>query len=127
MARITAMPGTAKHCTCRPSGQKTTRNSALGSSTTSTGPTSTAPRLGQPDATRSAGGCIHAPTESPGIWQTLHNPWDNFATLVILDDMCRIFDQFGWHFHYYSNRGEWVIRSDGSLTGNLVHRAFEVH
>jgi len=57
--------------------------------------------------------------------QGRNDPWNNRCAITLLMDMFRIFDQFGWHFHYYSNRGEWRTLADGSLTGNLVHEAMK--
>ncbi len=61
--------------------------------------------------------------EFGGFHQTPHDPWNNRCTLTLMADFYRIFDQFGWHFHYYNNRSEWVIGPDGSMRGNLVHEA----
>jgi hypothetical protein len=61
--------------------------------------------------------------EFGGFHQTAHDPWNNRCTLTLMGDFYRIFDQFGWHFHYYNNRSEWVIGPDGSMRGNLVHES----
>ena len=38
-------------------------------------------------------------------------------------DYLRIFDQFGWHWHYYANRGTVRVRRDGSLQESYVQEA----
>jgi hypothetical protein len=38
-------------------------------------------------------------------------------------DYLRIFDQFGWHWHYYSNRGTTRVRKDGSLQESYIQKA----
>jgi len=40
-----------------------------------------------------------------------------------MSDYLRIFDQFGWHWHYYSNRGIVYVRADGSLRESYVQDA----
>jgi hypothetical protein len=48
----------------------------------------------------------------------------NKCTLTMLNDHFRIFDQFGWHFHYYANRGVTRDRKDGSLRESYVQEAY---
>jgi hypothetical protein len=44
--------------------------------------------------------------------------------LTLLADFFKVFDQFGMHHQYYSNRGEAKVRDDGSLQPSMVHMAF---
>lgn len=56
--------------------------------------------------------------------QTEEDIYANRSAITMLLDHFRIFDQFGWHFHYYSNRGLVRERKDGSLEESLVQEAF---
>lgn len=56
--------------------------------------------------------------------QTGEDIYTNRCTITMLLDYFRIFDRFGWHFHYYSNRGIVRIRRDGSVEESLVQEAF---
>lgn len=56
--------------------------------------------------------------------QTKEDIYENRCALTLMLDYFRIFDQFGWHFHYYSNRGTVRVREDGSLQESLVQEAF---
>ena len=56
--------------------------------------------------------------------QTKRDIYHNRCAITLLMDYFRIFDQFGWHFHYYSNRGTVRVREDGSLRESLVQEAF---
>ncbi len=56
--------------------------------------------------------------------QTKEDIYANRCAITMLLDHFRIFDQFGWHFHYYSNRGIVRERRDGSLEESLVQEAF---
>ncbi len=38
-------------------------------------------------------------------------------------DYLAIFDQFGWHWHYYANRGVCRVRRDGSFGESYVQDA----
>lgn len=52
------------------------------------------------------------------------DPWRNRSALVLLNDFFRVFDQFGFSHHYYSNRGVTQIRADGSYRPSLVQEAY---
>jgi hypothetical protein len=41
-----------------------------------------------------------------------------------MNDLFRIFDQFGMHHHYYTGRGIYQRQLDGSLRPSNVVRAF---
>lgn len=62
--------------------------------------------------------------EFGGFEQTKEDVYTNRCTLTLLMDYFRLFDQFGWHFHYYSDRGTVRVREDGSLQESLVQKAF---
>ena len=47
----------------------------------------------------------------------------NRCALTMTLDFLNFFEQFGWHWHYYSNRGTTRVRSDGSLEESQVQRA----
>jgi len=56
--------------------------------------------------------------------QTPEDIYANRCAITMLLDYFRLFDRFGWHFHYYSNRGIVRVRRDGSLEESLVQEAF---
>jgi hypothetical protein len=56
--------------------------------------------------------------------QTKEDIYANRCAITLLLDYFRIFDRFGWHFHYYSNRGIVRVRRDGSVQESLVQEAF---
>jgi len=62
--------------------------------------------------------------EFGGFEQTKQNVYDNPCAVTLLRDYFRIFDQFGWHFHYYSNRGVVRVRQDGSVQESYVQEAY---
>jgi hypothetical protein len=64
-------------------------------------------------------------SEYGGFEQTPHDPWTNPAALSLLADFFKVFDQFGFHHHYYANRGIVKVRPDGSIRLSLVHEAFK--
>ncbi len=66
-------------------------------------------------------------SEYGGFEQTAFSPFTNRSTLTLLADFFKVFDQFGWHHHYYSNRGIVQVRLDGSIRLSLVHEAFRRH
>lgn len=61
--------------------------------------------------------------EFGGFEQTDQSVYDNPCTLTLMMDYLRIFDQFGWHWHYYANRGTVRVRRDGSLQESYVQEA----
>jgi hypothetical protein len=63
-------------------------------------------------------------SEYGGFEQTENDPWTNQSTLVMMADFFKVFDQFGFHHHYYSNRGVTRVRADGSLQLSLVHESY---
>ncbi len=56
--------------------------------------------------------------------QTKEDIYSNRCAITMLLDHFRIFDRFGWHFHYYSNRGIVRVRKDGSVEESLVQEAY---
>jgi len=56
--------------------------------------------------------------------QTKEDIYSNRCAITMLLDHFRIFDRFGWHFHYYSNRGIVRVLKDGSIEESLVQEAF---
>ena len=56
--------------------------------------------------------------------QTKEDIYSNRCAITMLLDHFRIFDRFGWHFHYYSNRGIIRVRRDGSVEESLVQEAY---
>jgi hypothetical protein len=58
--------------------------------------------------------------EFGGFEQTEEDIYANRCAITMLLDHFRIFDRFGWHFHYYSNRGIVRVRRDGSIEESLV-------
>ncbi|MCX7967175.1 MAG: glycoside hydrolase family 5 protein, partial [Armatimonadetes bacterium] len=62
--------------------------------------------------------------EFGGFEQTKEDIYANRCTITMILDHFRIFDRFGWHFHYYSNRGIVRVRKDGSIEESLVQEAF---
>ncbi len=56
--------------------------------------------------------------------QTKNSPFDNKCTITLLNDYLKIFDHFGWHFHYYSNRGVTRVKRDGTLGESLVQQTY---
>jgi len=68
-----------------------------------------------------------APTaisEYGGFEQTPYDTWTNASALVLLSDFFKVFDQFGMHHQYYSNRGVARVRPDGSIRLSLVHEGY---
>ncbi|MGQ9610922.1 MAG: cellulase family glycosylhydrolase [bacterium] len=61
--------------------------------------------------------------EFGGFEQTDQSVFDNPCALTMMMDYLNIFDQFGWHWHYYSNRGTVQVRKDGSLQDSYVQEA----
>jgi len=61
--------------------------------------------------------------EFGGFEQTRQSVYDNPCALTLMMDFFRIFDQFGWHWHYYANRGTVRVREDGSLQDSYVQEA----
>ena len=61
--------------------------------------------------------------EFGGFEQTDQSVFDNPYALTMMMDYLNIFDQFGWHWHYYSNRGTVQVRKDGSLQDSYVQEA----
>jgi len=55
--------------------------------------------------------------------QTKESVFDNRCAETMMLDYLKILDQFGWHWHYYSNRGICRVRSDGSLEESHVQAA----
>jgi hypothetical protein len=55
--------------------------------------------------------------------QTEESVFDNRCAETMMLDYLKILDQFGWHWHYYSNRGICRVRSDGSLEESYVQAA----
>ncbi len=62
--------------------------------------------------------------EFGGFEQTEEDIYANRCVITMLLDHFRLFDQWGWHFHYYTNRGIVRERRDGSLEESLVQEAF---
>ncbi|MGQ9487712.1 MAG: glycoside hydrolase family 5 protein [Armatimonadota bacterium] len=62
--------------------------------------------------------------EFGGFEQTEEDIYMNRCAITMLLDHFHIFDRFGWHFHYYSNRGVLRVRQDGSIEESLVQEAF---
>ncbi|MGD8240758.1 MAG: cellulase family glycosylhydrolase, partial [Armatimonadota bacterium] len=62
--------------------------------------------------------------EFGGFEQTKQSVYDNPCALTLMMDYLRIFDQFGWHWHYYANRGVVRVRKDGSLRESYVQEAY---
>jgi hypothetical protein len=62
--------------------------------------------------------------EFGGFEQTEQSVYDNPCALTMMMDYLRIFDQFGWHWHYYANRGTVRVRRDGSLQDSYVQDAY---
>ncbi|MCS6860075.1 MAG: glycoside hydrolase family 5 protein [Abditibacteriales bacterium] len=62
--------------------------------------------------------------EFGGFEQTQQSVYDNPCTITLLMDYFKVFDQFGWHFHYYSNRGIVRVRADGSVQESYVQAAY---
>ena len=63
-------------------------------------------------------------SEYGGFEQTSNDPWTNRATLVLLADFFRVFDEFGMHHHYYANRGVTSVRVDGSVRESYVQAGY---
>ncbi len=61
--------------------------------------------------------------EFGGFEQTKQSVYDNACAVTLMTDYLRIFDQFGWHWHYYANRGVVRVRRDGSLQESHVQEA----
>ena len=55
--------------------------------------------------------------------QTEESVFDNRCAETMMLDYLKVFDQFGWHWQYYSNRGICRVRSDGSLAESYVQAA----
>jgi len=49
--------------------------------------------------------------------------YEDACALTMMMDHFRIFDQFGWHWHYYSNRGTIRVREDGSIEESYIQKA----
>jgi hypothetical protein len=62
--------------------------------------------------------------EFGGFEQTEQSVYDNLCTRTLLLDYLAIFDQFGWHWHYYANRGVTRVRKDGSLEESHVQKTY---
>lgn len=62
--------------------------------------------------------------EFGGFEQTRQSVYDNKCAITLMMDFLRIFDQFGWHWHYYANRGVVRMREDGSLHESHVQDAY---
>lgn len=62
--------------------------------------------------------------EFGGFEQTDQDVYTNPCALTLMMDFFRIFDAFGWHFHYYANRGTVRVRRDGSLQESYVQAAY---
>jgi len=56
--------------------------------------------------------------------QTKQSVYTNPCAETLMMDYFRIFDQFGWHFNYYANRGTTHTRQDGSMTDSYVQDAY---
>ncbi|MFQ6096916.1 MAG: cellulase family glycosylhydrolase [Armatimonadota bacterium] len=65
--------------------------------------------------------------EFGGFEQTKNDPFHNPCTVTMMLDYLKLFDHFGWHFHYYANRGIVRVREDGSLQESLVQDAYRRH
>lgn len=52
---------------------------------------------------------------------------DSPAQILLLNDLFRIFDQFGMHHHYYSGRGIFERNADGSMGLTNVVRAYRAY
>ncbi|MBD3181714.1 cellulase family glycosylhydrolase [Candidatus Poribacteria bacterium] len=61
--------------------------------------------------------------EFGGFEQTEESVYDNACALTLMMDYLKIFDQFGWHWHYYANRGTVRVLKDGSLQDSYVQEA----
>lgn len=61
--------------------------------------------------------------EFGGFEQTRESVFTNPCALTMMLDYLNIFDQFGWHWHYYANRGLCRVRQDGSLGESYVQEA----
>jgi hypothetical protein len=61
--------------------------------------------------------------EFGGFEQTRQSVFANACALTLMLDYLNIFDQFGWHWHYYANRGLCHVRQDGSLGESYVQEA----
>lgn len=61
--------------------------------------------------------------EFGGFEQTPESVFTNPCALTLMMDYLNIFDQFGWHWHYYANRGISRVRKDGSLAESYVQEA----
>lgn len=61
--------------------------------------------------------------EFGGFEQTEESVYDNRCAFTMMMDHFKIFDQFGWHWHYYANRGTVRVRRDGSLQDSYVQEA----
>jgi hypothetical protein len=61
--------------------------------------------------------------EFGGFEQTKESVYENPCALTMMLDYLRVFDQFGWHFHYYANRGVVRVREDDSLQESYVQEA----
>jgi len=55
--------------------------------------------------------------DAPWVWTRPH-------TIAQTLDMCRIFQHFHMHFHYYSNRGTTRFAADGGLDQSYVQEGF---
>ena len=62
--------------------------------------------------------------EFGGFEQTKENVFENACALTLMMDYLSVFDRFGWHWHYYANRGVTRVRRDGSLQESYVQAAY---
>lgn len=49
--------------------------------------------------------------------------YTNQCALTMMMDYINLFNQYGWHWHYYANRGTTRVRADGSVQESYVHAA----
>jgi len=61
--------------------------------------------------------------EFGGFEQTKQSVFTNRCALTMMTDYLNVFDQFGWHWNYYSNRGVARVRKDGSLGESYIQEA----
>ncbi len=61
--------------------------------------------------------------EFGGFEQTKNDPFNNRCAETMMLDFFKLFDQFRWHWHYYSLRGTVRPQPDGSLRESYVEKA----